>query len=153
MKQYIEQNKDRFLEELFSLIRIPSISSEQEHKPDMVHCAERWKELLLEAGADKAEAEVKADQIENIEKLVEKAYKPIIEDLTRQVKTLQEKVEKLEAEKDTQNEKIDELVAENRQLRRIVSEACPDAVIPNRRSENAKEQPRNQDGTFAKKEE
>ena len=55
MKQYIEQNKDRFLEELFSLIRIPSISSEQEHKPDMVRCAERWKELLLEAGADKAE--------------------------------------------------------------------------------------------------
>ena len=105
------------------------------------------------AGADKAEAEVKADQIENIEKLVEKAYKPIIEDLTRQVKALQEKVEKLEAEKDSQNEKIDELVAENRQLRRIVSEACPDAVIPNRRSENAKEQPRNQDGTFAKKEE
>ena len=55
MKQYIEQNKDRFLEELFSLIRIPSISSEQEHKPDMVRCAERWKELLLAAGADKAE--------------------------------------------------------------------------------------------------
>ena len=45
MKQYIETNKDRFLEELFSLIRIPSISSEQEHKPDMVRCAERWKEL------------------------------------------------------------------------------------------------------------
>ena len=41
------------------------------------------------AGADKAEAEVKADQIENIEKLVEKAYKPIIEDLTTQVKALQ----------------------------------------------------------------
>ena len=30
MKQYIEQNRDRFLEELFSLIRIPSISSESE---------------------------------------------------------------------------------------------------------------------------
>ena len=55
MKQYIEQNKDRFLEELFSLIRIPSIRSEQEHKPDMVRCAGRWKELLLEAGADRAE--------------------------------------------------------------------------------------------------
>ena len=55
MKQYIEENKDRFLEELFSLIRIPSISSEQEHKGDMVRCAERWKELLLAAGADKAE--------------------------------------------------------------------------------------------------
>ena len=33
MKQYIEANKDRFLEELFSLIRIPSISSEQEQSP------------------------------------------------------------------------------------------------------------------------
>ena len=55
IKQYIEQNKDRFLEELFTLIRIPSISSEQEHKGDMVRCAERWRELLLEAGADRAE--------------------------------------------------------------------------------------------------
>ena len=60
MKQYIEQNKDRFLEELFSLIRIPSISSEQEHKGDMVRCAERWKELLLEAGADRAEDVLRA---------------------------------------------------------------------------------------------
>ncbi|MBR5298004.1 MAG: M20/M25/M40 family metallo-hydrolase, partial [Parabacteroides sp.] len=55
IKTYIESNKDRFLEELFSLIRIPSISAKQEHKPDMVACAERWKELLLAAGADKAE--------------------------------------------------------------------------------------------------
>ena len=54
IKAYIESNKDRFLEELFSLIRIPSISAKQEHKPDMVACAERWKELLLAAGADKA---------------------------------------------------------------------------------------------------
>ena len=52
---YIEQNRDRFLEELFTLIRIPSISAEKEHKEDMVRCANRWKELLLEAGADKAE--------------------------------------------------------------------------------------------------
>lgn len=55
VKQYIEANKDRFLEELFSLIRIPSISSESEHKEDMVRCANRWKELLLAAGADRAE--------------------------------------------------------------------------------------------------
>ena len=55
VKEYIEQNRERFLEELFSLIRIPSISAEAEHKDDMVHCAERWRELLLAAGADKAE--------------------------------------------------------------------------------------------------
>ncbi|MDR1055575.1 MAG: dipeptidase [Prevotellaceae bacterium] len=52
---YIEQNKDRFLDELFGLIRIPSISSEQAHKPDMVKAAEYWKKSILDAGADKAE--------------------------------------------------------------------------------------------------
>ena len=55
VKSYIEANKDRFLEELFELIRIPSISAESEHKPDMVRCAEKWKEFLLKAGCDKAE--------------------------------------------------------------------------------------------------
>ncbi|MBQ7741490.1 MAG: dipeptidase [Bacteroidaceae bacterium] len=55
IKQYLQENEERFLTELFSLIRIPSISSQSEHKPDMVRCAERWKELLLEAGADRAE--------------------------------------------------------------------------------------------------
>ncbi len=55
IKQYIEENKERFLEELFSLIRIPSISSIEAHKPDMIACAQRWKELILEAGADKCE--------------------------------------------------------------------------------------------------
>lgn len=55
LKNYIEANKDRFLDELFSLIRIPSISSQEEHKEDMVRCANRWKELILAAGADKCE--------------------------------------------------------------------------------------------------
>jgi acetylornithine deacetylase/succinyl-diaminopimelate desuccinylase-like protein len=55
VKSYIEANKDRFLEELFELIRIPSISAESEHKPDMLRCAEKWKEFLLKAGCDKAE--------------------------------------------------------------------------------------------------
>jgi acetylornithine deacetylase/succinyl-diaminopimelate desuccinylase-like protein len=52
---YIEQNKQRFLDELFALIRIPSISSQSEHKPDMRKAAEYWKQSLLNAGADKAE--------------------------------------------------------------------------------------------------
>lgn len=54
MKQYIEKNKERFLQELFSLLRIPSVSSLAEHKPDMRKCADRLVELLLEAGADSA---------------------------------------------------------------------------------------------------
>ena len=54
MKAYIEANKQRFFDELFSLLRIPSISAKPEHKPDMVRCAERLRDLLLEAGADEA---------------------------------------------------------------------------------------------------
>ena len=55
IQNYIAENEPRFLEELFSLIRIPSISAHPEHKPDIERCAERWKELLLEAGADTVE--------------------------------------------------------------------------------------------------
>ena len=54
IKQFIETNQERFLEELFGLLRIPSISSEEKRKPDMVKAAEYWVELLLKAGADKA---------------------------------------------------------------------------------------------------
>ena len=54
-KQYISANEPRFLAELFSLIRIPSISAKPSHKDDMTRCAQRWCELLVEAGADHAE--------------------------------------------------------------------------------------------------
>ena len=54
IKQYIQENEARFLDELASLIRIPSISALPQHKEDMLACAERWRQLLLEAGADEA---------------------------------------------------------------------------------------------------
>lgn len=55
IKEYIAANRERFLSEWASLIRIPSVSCEQEHKPDMQRCAERWKQLLLAAGCQHAE--------------------------------------------------------------------------------------------------
>jgi len=55
IKTYIKENEQRFLDELFELIRIPSISSLSEHKGDMVECAKCWQKNLLAAGADKAE--------------------------------------------------------------------------------------------------
>jgi len=54
-KEYQEKNKQRFLDELLELLRIPSISARTEHKADMVKCAELVKQRMLEAGADKAE--------------------------------------------------------------------------------------------------
>ena len=50
---YIKENENRFLEELFGLIRIPSISSQTEHKGDMIKCAEYWRDSILAAGADR----------------------------------------------------------------------------------------------------
>lgn len=79
IKQFIEVNKDRFLEELFSLIRIPSISSQAEHKGDMVRCAERWKELILEAGADRAEVmPTDGNPVVYAEKIVDPAAKTVL---------------------------------------------------------------------------
>lgn len=53
-KDYQEQHKERFLNELLELLRIPSISAKSEHKNDMQTCAETVQKRLLEAGADKA---------------------------------------------------------------------------------------------------
>lgn len=55
IKKYVADNQARFLEELFGLLRIPSISSESAHKPDMIRAAEYWRDAVLKAGADKAE--------------------------------------------------------------------------------------------------
>ena len=54
-KDYQEKNKDRFLNELLELLRIPSVSAKTENKEDMVACAQSVKQRLLEAGADKVE--------------------------------------------------------------------------------------------------
>ncbi|HNT42126.1 MAG TPA: dipeptidase [Tenuifilaceae bacterium] len=54
IKSYVEANKNRFLEELFELLRIPSISTLPEHKADMLKAAEYWKKTLIEAGSDRA---------------------------------------------------------------------------------------------------
>lgn len=54
-KDYQEKNKDRFLNELIDLLRVPSVSAKTEHKADMDTCAGEVKKRLLEAGADKAE--------------------------------------------------------------------------------------------------
>ena len=54
-KEYQEKNKERFLNEMMELLRIPSVSAKSEHKNDMTQCAEAVKNSLLSSGADKAE--------------------------------------------------------------------------------------------------
>lgn len=51
---YQEANKQRYINELFELIRIPSISSSAQNSSDMLHAAEYLKETIKKAGADRA---------------------------------------------------------------------------------------------------
>lgn len=55
VKTYIEEHKDRFLEELNELLRIPSVSADPEFKEDVFEAAEYIKEKLVTAGADNVE--------------------------------------------------------------------------------------------------
>lgn len=73
INKYVKTHEKRFLDELFELIRIPSISSLPEHKDDMYRAAEKWKELLLAAGVDKAEVmETDGNPVTYGEKIIDK---------------------------------------------------------------------------------
>lgn len=55
VKSYIEKHKDRFLNELVELLKIPSISADSNYKNDVLATAEAVRERLQEAGCDKVE--------------------------------------------------------------------------------------------------
>ena len=55
VKNYIESNKDRFVEELKELLRIPSVSADPAYTADVLRAAEKVKDFLLKAGAQKVE--------------------------------------------------------------------------------------------------
>jgi len=55
IKNYVEQHKQRFLNELFVLLRFPSISADPKYKGDVLKTADFVAEKLKEAGADKVE--------------------------------------------------------------------------------------------------
>ncbi len=54
-KEYLDQNKDRFLSELLELLRIPSVSADPKHNADTAKCADAVKASLDAAGCDKTE--------------------------------------------------------------------------------------------------
>ena len=79
IKNYIEDNKSRFLDELFGLLRIQSISSEESHKPDMYKAAEYWVNTLLQSGADKAQVyETEGNPIVYGEKIIDKKLPTVL---------------------------------------------------------------------------
>jgi acetylornithine deacetylase/succinyl-diaminopimelate desuccinylase-like protein len=55
IQEYVSVNKDRFLNELMDLLRIPSVSADSKYKPEVARAAEYIKKSLEAAGADKVE--------------------------------------------------------------------------------------------------
>ena len=72
IKEYIEKNKNKFLEELFELLRIPSISAKSEHKNDIITCAELLKSHLEKQGFNNCEiCKTKGNPIVYGEKIID----------------------------------------------------------------------------------
>ncbi len=55
INQYIDNNRQRFLDELLDFLRIPSISADSAYSADVFKTAEFVKDKLIAAGADKVE--------------------------------------------------------------------------------------------------
>ena len=52
LKQYIQENRGRFIDELFEILKIPSISADPKYKEDVLKCAELVKNKLIISGAE-----------------------------------------------------------------------------------------------------
>jgi len=55
VSEYIQANKDRFIEELIELLKIPSVSADSAYKGDVMDAAEAVRKSLEAAGADNTE--------------------------------------------------------------------------------------------------
>lgn len=54
-RDYIDQHKDRFVNELLDLLKIPSISADSAYEKDVIKTADAIKQSLLDAGCEKVE--------------------------------------------------------------------------------------------------
>ena len=77
---YIESNKQRFLDELFELLRIPSVSADEKFSEDVIKTAVAVRERLLEAGCDNAELiETSGHPVVYGEKIIDKNLPTVVE--------------------------------------------------------------------------
>ncbi|HLL95722.1 MAG TPA: dipeptidase [Spirosoma sp.] len=79
MKTYLEENKQRFLDELLELLRIPSVSADSGFKGDVRRAAEFVRDKLTAAGLDKAALhETPGHPIVYAEKMVDPARPTVL---------------------------------------------------------------------------
>lgn len=79
IKEFIESNENRILFELFGLLEIPSISSEDNHKPDMYRAAEYWKQQLITIGINNVRIlETAGNPVTFGELIIDKSYPTVL---------------------------------------------------------------------------
>lgn len=79
VRDYISSNKERFLNELFDWLRIPSVSADSKYKSDVRKAAEYLKDKLTAAGVDKVEiCETKGYPIVYAEKIVDRSLPTVL---------------------------------------------------------------------------
>src|ERR1700735_523457 len=78
IKNYVEENRQRLLDELFDLLRFPSVSADPKYKQDILKTADFVAEKLRDAGADKVQVcEPAGNSIVYGEKIIDPA-KPTV---------------------------------------------------------------------------
>lgn len=78
-QEFIANNKEPFLNELFDLLRVPSVSANPEMKAEMIKTAEMVKQSLLDAGADMAElCETPGNPIVYAEKIIDPSLPTVV---------------------------------------------------------------------------
>ncbi|WP_010230907.1 dipeptidase [Gillisia marina] len=79
LDKYVEENKDRFVNELIELLKIPSVSADPAYKKDVLNTAEAVKIALKEAGCDSVEiCETPGYPIVFGEKIIDKALPTVL---------------------------------------------------------------------------
>ena len=79
IKTYIEENKQRFLDELFDLLRIPSVSADSKFAGDVRKTAEFVKASLEKAGVDSAEiCETEGHPIVYAQKIIDESLPTVL---------------------------------------------------------------------------
>jgi acetylornithine deacetylase/succinyl-diaminopimelate desuccinylase-like protein len=79
LNAYIQQNRQRFLDELFDLLRIPSVSADTKFDADVKKTAELVKKNLVDIGIDKVEViATKGHPVVYGEKIVDPALPTVL---------------------------------------------------------------------------
>ncbi|MEN8928273.1 MAG: dipeptidase [Flavobacteriales bacterium] len=79
VKKYIEEHKDRFIDEIVDLLKIPSVSADPAYDKEVKRCAEHLKQSLIAAGVDKAEiCETAGHPIVYAEKMIDPSLPTVL---------------------------------------------------------------------------